>query len=129
MRPIKNPAATLRRSRVLVTGEVIAAGDYVVLHGKTYQLTTGDRWIGDVIEDGGAAEVRRVEKPDPLEVETRRAIARTSRGKLERLLVERSAARRRVTMALTRLDVIDREIATLSRAMAEARFNADLAAL
>lgn len=127
MIPVKHPARLLKRARALTAGETIIAGDIVRVGSATFRVTPLDtRTVGTLVGSQSRPVFRPAAPPDPLVVATKRARARTTLGRLEALLVERAAARRRLTTALTRLDLVEKKIAALGRTLAEARFASDL---
>jgi len=65
---------------------------------------------------------------DPLITATKRIRRRTTLGRLELLLAERAKAKRRLTLALSRLDRVERELSRLALEQARATFTTELEA-
>lgn len=133
MKMLKPRAAARIRSKahLLMVGDTTQPGDYLQLINGANQRVL---YLIDEMDTGRAGKVITADHPtyyrvtpeDPMVTMTKRIRAKTTLGKLEKLLADRAIARRRVTLAQTSLDTIEKRIAAMARALAESTFESEL---
>ena len=128
--------ATYRKLR---KGDTVRNGDILVSRGVGTRVDLKSIWFNHVLTDdaptGNTLHFgRRIEDtPDDMAkrmvASTKRLRAQTGKGKLEKLLAQRAAARRQVTFAIARVQRIDDAIADILRGYADASFESELASI
>jgi len=121
--------------RKLKVGEIVQVDDVILdAKGKPHSaVTRNNLYCGFVIGDSTPHDFARPVVESAADVATRRMIAATERirakttlGKLESLLADRSRWQRRQTIATTKLTEVQREIDRLASSLAKEKFDAEL---
>jgi len=120
--------------RKLKRGDTVQSGD-VILHpsGNVTMLDPSNVYVGFVISDSTPHDFARPVVESAEDAVTRKMVAATERirakttiGKLESLLADRSRWQRRQTIATTKLAEVQREIDRLASSLAKEKFDSEL---
>ena len=121
--------------RKLKLGEVVQVGDFILdATGKPHSaVTKNNLYVGFVIGDSTPHDFARPVVESAEDAVTRKLVAATERirakttiGKLESLLADRSRWQRRQTIATTKLAEVQREIDRLASSLAKEKFDSEL---
>ena len=121
--------------RKLKVGDIVQVGDFILdAKGHPYrEITSDNRYVGHAVNTSHPFDFARPVVESAEDAVTRRMVAATERirakttiGKLESLLADRSRWQRRQTIATTKLAEVQREIDRLASSLAKEKFDSEL---